>query len=754
MNRCHQPLSGEEFPPRFRWLAPDLCNWARSTFCGGYGCIVAFSFALLTQAARAEDVPPNYNELSQPEVCSAETAGQPPLNEKCTVKPLANGHNKVTINLTAKTSPIDVGGYKVQTENYNGKYLTPVIEVMPGDTVAAHLENRLLARKHGGMVHGDADENPTNLHYFHGGIVSPNNPRPHVELGTGDNIYVHLTSGGDFDFEVPIPGDKTLDARVLEGNGDIDHPSGLNWYHSHLHGISSDQVIGGMSGLLSVGDAKANVKAACKKNTPSDKICLNDVDKDTTDLKAETVVKYVLLRDIPLNTKTLPEDASGADAVWEPQNQDFPTPPHQTPEHKECGVWNKEGSKLELEAGLRKGFCQFDKEALWLFTLNGQRFPTITVAENHNLLLRIGNVSANVAYWLELYNEANPSEVLPLTIVSVDGVVPAKPVSSADSKIPVDAFDLPNLLLMPASRAEIYVRNDGKVHKKSEFWVLRTKGLQGLQAGIDHWPEVQLARIELKPNSFTSPIPVGLNAPVKQVLFRALITGGEVKRPDGCVRDLEDAQKEYRRVTFMDHDISDKEKNWRIKTEIVHPSITDLDENQPAVDSETVGPYSFKEYEQNDNLVNWHKPHVCIFIDNEAHKGSHKQLWVLNNDTGALHNFHIHQMKFRLATKKELEEHQIKLPEQSHICEGSSECKQPDYEFYDSNENKLESKFRWHDTIPLPPGQRVFLVMSFDAEQQIGRFVFHCHVLKHEDKGLMAPIEVWGPTKGPTGLFQ
>ena len=52
-----------------------------------------------------------------------------------------------------------------------------------------------------------------------------------------------------FEYSVPIPG-KGSDARVLEGDGDIEHPSGLNWYHSHLHGRSSDQVMGGLSGLL------------------------------------------------------------------------------------------------------------------------------------------------------------------------------------------------------------------------------------------------------------------------------------------------------------------------------------------------------------------------------------------------------------------------------------------------------------------------------------------------------------------------
>jgi FtsP/CotA-like multicopper oxidase with cupredoxin domain len=32
--------------------------------------------------------------------------------------------------------------------------------------------------------------------------------------------------------------------------------------------------------------------------------------------------------------------------------------------------------------------------------------------------------------------------------------------------------------------------------------------------------------------------------------------------------------------------------------------------------------------------------------------------------------------------------------------------------------------------------------------RKIGRFVFHCHILKPEERGLMAPIKVWEP---PTG---
>ncbi|MGH6842995.1 MAG: multicopper oxidase family protein, partial [Methylocella sp.] len=147
--------------------------------------------------------------------------------------------------MTAKTGDIEAGGYKVigTIEHYNNSYVTPVIEAMPGDTVAAHLKNELELRETDCAHlrgHGAAHENPTNLHYFHGGIVSPQNDRPKVEdarEGKGDNIYVWLKRGKSFDFNVPIPGELGLDATVLEGKEGttIPHPNGLNWYHSHLH---------------------------------------------------------------------------------------------------------------------------------------------------------------------------------------------------------------------------------------------------------------------------------------------------------------------------------------------------------------------------------------------------------------------------------------------------------------------------------------------------------------------------------------
>jgi FtsP/CotA-like multicopper oxidase with cupredoxin domain len=160
----------------------------------------------------------------------------------------------------------------------------------------------------------------------------------------------------------------------------------------------------------------------------------------------------------------------------------------------------------------------------------------------------------------------------------------------------------------------------------------------------------------------------------------------------------------------------------------------------------------FEDYDLGDGNIDWdneNKPHVCIFADpgNPGRTSGQQQLWVLKNETGQLHNFHIHQMKFRLATAKELtDQFKIKLDfEPPEVCADPPGCKlNLNYKLYEPN--TADENTTWHDTIPVPPAKKVYVIMSFVAEQQVGRYVFHCHILKHEDNGLMAPIEVWKPT--------
>jgi FtsP/CotA-like multicopper oxidase with cupredoxin domain len=79
--------------------------------------------------------------------------------------------------------------------------------------------------------------------------------------------------------------------------------------------------------------------------------------------------------------------------------------------------------------------------------------------------------------------------------------------------------------------------------------------------------------------------------------------------------------------------------------------------------------------------------------------------WRVVNDTHEVHPFHIHQVHF-LA--------------------------------YAQNDNSREAE--WLDTVNVPAGGSVDLIMDFTDPIIRGVSLFHCHLLKHEDKGMMAKI--------------
>ena len=62
------------------------------------------------------------------------------------------------------------------------------------------------------------------------------------------------------------------DVRIGYTDYDIaipqDHPSGLFWFHPHIHGIAFNQVTSGMAGIITIGDIQDYVckNAACAKD--------------------------------------------------------------------------------------------------------------------------------------------------------------------------------------------------------------------------------------------------------------------------------------------------------------------------------------------------------------------------------------------------------------------------------------------------------------------------------------------------------
>ena len=92
-------------------------------------------------------------------------------------------------------------------------------------------------------------------------------------------------------------------------------------------------------------------------------------------------------------------------------------------------------------------------------------------------------------------------------------------------------------------------------------------------------------------------------------------------------------------------------------------------------------------------------PMTTVKIGNYVH-------WRVVNDTHEIHPFHIHQVHFLV---------------------------------YETNGRRMQRP-EWMDTVNVEPGASVDLIMDFTDPIIRGVSLFHCHLLKHEDKGMMAKI--------------
>jgi len=82
--------------------------------------------------------------------------------------------------------------------------------------------------------------------------------------------------------------------------------------------------------------------------------------------------------------------------------------------------------------------------------------------------------------------------------------------------------------------------------------------------------------------------------------------------------------------------------------------------------------------------------------------------WTVRNESGELHDFHIHQTHFQV-----------------------------------TEVNGVPQPFvGYQDIVNVPVRGSVKVIIPFTDPVIVGRFVYHCHLLSHEDKGMMATIEV------------
>jgi FtsP/CotA-like multicopper oxidase with cupredoxin domain len=94
------------------------------------------------------------------------------------------------------------------------------------------------------------------------------------------------------------------------------------------------------------------------------------------------------------------------------------------------------------------------------------------------------------------------------------------------------------------------------------------------------------------------------------------------------------------------------------------------------------------------------------------------ELWKVTNEDGVTHNFHVHDVQFQVTSV-------------------DGEAPPPELR-------------GWKDTVYLPPGVPYELVMRFtDYADPATPYMFHCHLLTHEDSGMMGQFVVLGPGQEP-----
>lgn len=683
---------------------------------------------LATAPALAGDRAAGTGPLVQPPICSGRDEALPLGSDKC--KRIENERGSISLTIDAREATMAniggrrggaglTGGYSVTSTTYNGVYHPPVMEVDAGNTIYFQLVNRMPAPPN---PPPSPNTNHTNLH-THGLIVAPR-PLGSPE-GLGDNIFVDLAPGQDPAqsalYRINIP--KVIPKAVFDPKSkeNVAYPTGLNWYHPHIHGVTAAQVGSGMAGLISIGAPKDQIVVEGPGGMP-DPVA-------TKALRDATDVEYMILRDMPLQSTVMPEDASGEAATI------VGKPTCVTP----AGMAYSPG-----------GYCapadtSGDQKQFWLFTINGQRYPNLNVPAGRNKLWRFANMSANQTYVLQLLDKnGNPQE---MEVLTVDGVTAGKPNGTGHR---VQALKLTELMVMPAARTEILVRNDGSSKYTSDDLVLVTKAVTNLTG-----PAIGLAAVTIeKPAVAQAPAPklsvqkpwVMASSQATPVHAAAARTtkaeghgghgghgshGGHMAQPSMGGASTANAStqgvgpcfvrpkagigllKGERRQILFGFDVNNN-KNFGLGANIM----------------------------KGDTLVKAQMP-ITAFdpaIEHVCSPFGASEVWELVNTTNFPHNFHMHQVKFRLARADELKAIGVK----------SGPIVDPQ-----GNMNGLYlpedggAVDVWHDTLPLPAASadgktygRAFVVINFNAVEQIGTYVYHCHILGHEDKGMMAVMEV------------
>ena len=113
------------------------------------------------------------------------------------------------------------------------------------------------------------------------------------------------------------------------------------------------------------------------------------------------------------------------------------------------------------------------------------------------------------------------------------------------------------------------------------------------------------------------------------------------------------------------------------------------------------------------------------------------EVWEIYNTTGDAHPMHIHDVVFQVVNRQEIFVDEMGAEARVTRCVARLRAAEPP--------EPWENGFK--ETVIAYPGQVTRVVMRFP---KAGQFVWHCHIVEHEDNEMMRPYAV-GTPPSPAG---
>lgn len=669
-------------------------------------------------------VTPILKGVTAPHALAASAAASAAPGEKKLDLHVVFTPSKIYNPATDSYDAVNLRSYAPTAGGVAGEFVAPTIPVVPGDTIHIVLHNDLPddpscnTMAHMPVVVMDTPHcfNGTNLH-SHGLWVSP--------TGNGDNVLLMIAPHQTFEYIYNIPSD---------------HPAGTFWYHTHLHGSTALQVSSGMAGAIIIRGSR--LPTPNKHGDIDTLLKLPDGSAVPEQLLVMQQIQYGCL-DKDHNIKA---DAKGA---WICENGDIgtvgpfegkPLPDGTRPLGYEDANGRGYGPNYWIQSGR---YTSINGVVLPTFTAKAgqiQRWRMIHAGVRDTISLRFYHMAPKApkleglaAADNEKFIDANCiGDPIPYHIMAQDGLT-----TGAAQRTTIATFQ-------PGYRVDALVifPSDGN------YCVVDASSSAASSVNRDTDPGRLLGKVT-----------VSAGAPVTDIgmsLRDQLIAAAQHTMPAGAVRDrvVADLKDGLKLTSFVPHpDIAPAEVTG-------HQYLTfkiDVAKVPTAfeVGTDTRQPFANPDTDPDKNYPPRSYDHDRV--DRYLTLGGVDQ-WTLQS-LFVSHPFHIHVNPFQIVA--------ILDPTGKDVS-GTDPDVVDDYAL-DANGKPIKSdkpdpqyhglKGTWKDTLwvkninptsnPLikPDDARGMytLIVRTRYERYIGEFVLHCHILDHEDQGMMQNVEIVPP---------